>query len=142
MNTIYTQFEKAFNKVAVFVLINDKGEKLATIAFKFPRDGAGRLTCYFDIDGLSMVKGIAGGCGYDKKSAAFYDAAKKANNIKLDAEEQKYAHTIYGNLSDYIKTRRDARDLAAKIYSAVSEQGGLSFEKALSNRGLNLIQAL
>ena len=51
--------------------------RVATVAFKYPRDGAGRLYCYFHILGEIMVRGYAAGGGYDKHSAAFEDAARK-----------------------------------------------------------------
>lgn len=45
MKTIYEQHEKAFTSVQAFVIAKN-GERVATIAFKFPRDGAGRLYAY------------------------------------------------------------------------------------------------
>lgn len=46
------------------------GELVARIAFKFPKDGAGRLYAYVHWLGLPMVRGFATGGGYDKGSAA------------------------------------------------------------------------
>ena len=45
MPNIYEQHEAAFGNVSAFVIAKD-GKRVATIAFKFPRDGAGRLVAY------------------------------------------------------------------------------------------------
>jgi hypothetical protein len=73
---IYRQHDASFANVSAFVVVKD-GERVATIAFKFPRDGAGRLYAYVHWIGDEMVRGIAGGYGYDKRSAACADAGKK-----------------------------------------------------------------
>lgn len=74
--TIYAQHDAAFPLVSASVIAKD-GERVATIAFKYPRDGAGRLYAYVHWIGDEMVRGMAGGGGYDKRSAACYQAAKK-----------------------------------------------------------------
>lgn len=73
---IYEQHDKAFRDVSAFVILKD-GERVATVALKFPKDGAGRLWAYVHWIGLPMVRGYAGGFGYDKRSAAVAAAAKK-----------------------------------------------------------------
>ncbi len=70
---IYEQHDKAFRDVSAFVFLKD-GRKVATIALKFPKDGAGRLWAYVHWLGLPMVRGYAGGGGYDKRSAAIASA--------------------------------------------------------------------
>lgn len=75
--TIYDQHDAAFARVSAFVIVKD-GKKVATVAFKFPADGAGRLYAYVHWLGVPMVRGMAGGYGYDKKSAACAAAARKA----------------------------------------------------------------
>lgn len=76
MANIYDQHRAAFANVAAYVVMKD-GERLATIAFKFPRDGAGRLYAYVHWLGAPMVRGFAGGYGYDKRSAACANAMRK-----------------------------------------------------------------
>lgn len=76
MTNIYVQHQKTFSNVSAFVITKGK-ERVATIAFKFPRDGAGRLYCYLHIIGVPMVRGHANGYGYDKRSAAMVDAIAK-----------------------------------------------------------------
>lgn len=77
---IYNQFDTAFRNVsAIAILANCAGEitPIGKICFKFPKDGASRLTCFFHIYGTKMTKGIASGYGYDKKTAAVQDAISK-----------------------------------------------------------------
>lgn len=82
---IYDQHEAAFNHVSAFVIAKEDGERVATIAFKFPRDGAGRLYVYVQWFGVEMVRGHAGGYGYDKRSAACSVAAKKLHKVRAAA---------------------------------------------------------
>lgn len=82
-NPIYDQCDKAFNRVSAHVIVKD-GERIATVAFKYPADGAGRLQCFLHVLGLPMVKGTASGYGYDKASAAFANAAEKQAKVKLE----------------------------------------------------------
>ena len=83
MTNIYDQHETAFNNVSAYVVVA-KGERVATIAFKFPRDGAGRLYVYVHWLGVEMVRGFAGGYGYDKRTAA---CAKAAGQMKMLARK-------------------------------------------------------
>lgn len=75
MPDIYDQHAAAFAQVSAFVVMRD-GEKVATVAFKFPRDGAGRLYAYVHWLGIHMVRAYAGGYGYDKRTAAAEYAAR------------------------------------------------------------------
>lgn len=74
---IYDQHDKAFSGVSAYCIARD-GNRVATLAFKFPRDGAGRLYAYVHWIGDEMVRGSASGYGYDKRSAACRDASRKA----------------------------------------------------------------
>lgn len=76
MTTAYEKHSKAFAVVSAGALVVN-GVQKGTLAFKFPKDGAGRLTCFLHIHGSPMVIGIAGGYGYDKKSAALESACEK-----------------------------------------------------------------
>lgn len=73
---IYDQHRASFAQVSAFVVVHD-GKRVATVALKYPRDGAGRLLAYVHWLGESMVRGYAGGYGYDKASAAIAHAADK-----------------------------------------------------------------
>lgn len=76
MPDIYDQHKAAFANVWAYVIARN-GKKVATIAFKYPRDGAGRLYAYVHWLGVPMVRGFAQGYGYDKNSAAVANATKK-----------------------------------------------------------------
>jgi len=77
MTDIYTQHDAAFRAVSAFVILNGAGERVATVAIKFPADGAGRLYAYVHWLGVEMKRGHANGYGYDKRSAAIANAARK-----------------------------------------------------------------
>lgn len=72
---IYDQHRAAFSNVSAYVIARE-GQRVATIAFKHPRDGAGRLYAYVQCFGEPMVRGFAGGYGYDKQSAACAKAGR------------------------------------------------------------------
>ena len=76
MANIYDQHTAAFANVSAYVVMKG-GESVATIAFKFPKDGAGRLYAYVHWVGIEMVRGHANGYGYDKKSASVANAVGK-----------------------------------------------------------------
>lgn len=75
-NSSYDQHRAAFSNVSAYVIMFD-GERVATVALKFPRDGASRLYAYVHVFGSEMVRGFASGGGYDKRSAAVMDAVRK-----------------------------------------------------------------
>lgn len=77
MTDIYDQHKITFGAVAAYVITDAAGDRIATIAFKYPRDGAGRLYAYVHWLGVEMVRGFASGGGYDKHSAACHAAAQK-----------------------------------------------------------------
>lgn len=120
MKDIYKQHEAAFNHVAAYVITKD-GERVATIAFKFPRDGAGRLYTYVHWLGLEMVRGHANGYGYDKKSAACESAIEKQSVRKL-----------YG--SDY--------EVQKAFEDALSNIGGSTWDARLRDAGFTVLQAV
>jgi hypothetical protein len=117
MTKIYEQHESAFKNVSAFVILKD-GERVATIAFKFPKDGAGRLYAYVHWLGLEMVRGHANGYGYDKKSAAVEDAMtalKKLGNTPNDC---------------------------MVFWSALRDIGGAAWDSALREAGFTVLQAV
>ena len=82
MTDIYTQHAAAFARVSAFVILKDD-KRVATIAFKFPANGAGRLYAYVHWIGLEMVRGYASGGGYDKRTAACAHAANLLPVLEL-----------------------------------------------------------
>jgi len=133
MTNIYDQHRTAFANVSAFVVLDNKGERTASVAFKFPRDGAGRLYCYVHVFGLEMVRGFAGGYGYDKRSAAFKDACGR---IKVDtapaAGEAKWAHEAH---AEKLAT-------ASLWRSLVKDVGGRDWDRVLVDAGFRVLGAV
>ena len=88
MTTIYDKHDTAFNSISAYVLAHTTPhgiERIATIAFK--RGASGNVRCFFHHIGYTMQEGNAGGGGYDKPSAAFYEAAiKNLENVAAQPE--------------------------------------------------------
>src|SRR4051812_8286161 len=104
MADIYDQHKAAFANVSAFVVLKD-GERVATVAIKFPRDGAGRLYAYVHWIGLEMVRGSATGYGYDKRSAAVSSAAGK---LAADWRPKHASGTIQAVVDQYTAFREAA----------------------------------
>ncbi len=137
MTDIYKQHEAAFAQVQAFVILkeiayggpahpNKQLERVATIAFKFPRDGAGRLYCYLHVIGLPMVRGHANGYGYDKKSAAFANAA---NKIIIPSD------TAPVDVKSYM-------EVTSRLHSAAIESDAGNWDRALRESGFTVLQAV
>ena len=75
MPPIYAQHKAAFPNVSAFVIVKD-GERVATIAIKYPSGSGLRLYAYVHFLGMPMVRAFAGGGGYDKRSAAIQRAGE------------------------------------------------------------------
>lgn len=121
MTDIYQQHDAAFAHVSAYVVMH-KGERVATIAFKFPRDGAGRLYAYVHWLGLEMVRGYAGGFGYDKRSAACASAACRLQH-KSCAEN--YSALGFG-----------------LFWQTLAKDGGQTWNSALREAGFDVLQAV
>lgn len=126
---IYDQHRASFANVSAFVVMLD-GQRAATIAFKFPRDGAGRFLAYVHWIGAPMVRGYAGGYGYDKQSASLANAAAKLtleNGTYPDGtpyygEEEVTAHAAFKtalSLDDGHGWRCNLEDAGFKVWGAV-----------------------
>lgn len=81
MENIYDQFDAAFRKVAAYCFVHPETQQQINVCFKYPADGAGRLYCYVHFVHAEMVRGFAGGYGYDKTSAAFINAVNKIEQL-------------------------------------------------------------
>lgn len=130
MPDIYDLHAKAFKNVCAFVVIKAdyaftprkvEPARVATIAFKHPADGAGRLYCYLHIFGGPMVRGMASGGGYDKKTASAAHAASKVN------------------LKDY---REEDRAEVKRLVDALLIDGGAYWDSCLRDIGLHVYQAV
>ena len=94
MSDIYELHSKAFSHVAAYAVLKD-GKMVAKVAFKYPKDGAGRLYAYVHWIGCEMQRGFASGCGYDKHSAAVATATAKINLGSLSPAGSRDAETFY-----------------------------------------------
>lgn len=121
MTKIYDQHRAAFSNVSAFVVLGAQGQRVATVAIKFPRDGAGRLYAYVHWIGCEMVRGFAGGYGYDKRTAAVQHAAK------LIRKDPKGA--VYGEQFEAFLSALDGADAG-------------HWDRALENAGFTVLQAV
>lgn len=119
---IYKQHDKAFNRVSAYVIMKDN-ERVATVAFKFPRDGAGRLYAYVHWIGTEMVRGHANGYGYDKRSAAVESAVEKLLNPAA----------LHGNAHN---------ENWYSLTGALGNIGGNTWDGALREAGFIVLQAV
>lgn len=123
MTNIYDQHNVAFKQVQAFTafkLINGNITNEIRVAFKFPKDGAGRLYCYLHLIGTPMVRGFANGYGYDKRSAAIKDAVKK---LQIDVNSPHTKATI---------------ELGAALIECESK----GFDSALRDAGYTILNAI
>ncbi|MGY5795216.1 hypothetical protein ACXHXM_34235 len=124
MTAVYDQFDKAFSRVAAYVVLNKQGGCVAKITIKFPTDGAGRLYAYVHWLGVEMVRGQASGYGYYKRSAAVANAVSKMN---VDPKEDSTGAVM---------------DLHIAFMRALEKDGGEYFDTRLRNAGFTVIQAV
>lgn len=129
MTKIYEQHDAAFKNVSAFVILKD-GERVASIAFKFPKDGAGRLFAYLHWFGVEMVRGYANGYGYDKKSAAVESAVERLIN-----------HVDYLNGTIGLPSCFSGR-AATDFVGAVRIVGGSTWDRKLQDAGFQVLQAV
>lgn len=125
---IYDQFDKAFNRVSAYVILDKSGECVAKVGFKFPADGAGRLYAYVHWLGVPMVRGFAGGYGYDKRSAAVAVAV-----AEIDMSDREDRHR--DDIGQPVTTR-------AEFVDALAKDGGEHWDTRLRNAGFTVIQAV
>lgn len=130
--SIYDLHDKAFERVSAFVLIDKYGDRKATIAFKFPADGAGRLWCYFHLIGIEMARGYAGGYGYDKKSAACEAAVANIKPYKPD-------EALKPDCEEYIKTYNAQINLFKEAFKNI---GGKDWRDVFRDMGLKVFSAV
>lgn len=124
MPDIYEQHEKHFNLTKAFVVTDITGERVATIAIKYPRDGAGRLYAYVHAIGIPMVRGSANGYGYDKRSAAIAHAIGQLKLRSNDEKNEPLATTV------------------RRMLRALDGMDAGAWETQLRLHGLNVLQAV
>lgn len=141
MPGIYDLHDKAFARVSAFVICKN-GEKVATVALKFPADGAGRLYAYVHWRGLEMVRGHAGGYGYDKRSAAVIVATQKIGRFDYAADAQRCdnaaapAAAMQYRLSEVAKNQ-----MLDRFKAALAGNDGTDWTRCLEIAGFDVLQA-
>ena len=131
MADIYDQHQAAFSRVSAYVVLRGS-ERVATIAFKYPADGAGRLFAYVHWLGVEMVRGYAAGGGYDKHSAASYSAAKKPKIRRRLAADALRVEGIA------VEPEGDQ----AAFWAALSIDDGHNWDSRLRDAGFTVLQAV
>lgn len=131
MADTYQQYRAAFSRVCAYIILK-AAERVATVAFKYPVDGAGRLYAYCHVIGLPMTRGFAGGCGYDKHGAAVANAFAKSAHVSDSDSSPGYVE--YCERQE--QTAKVWRELAAGI--GRGEDWQRVFEKA----GFTVFQAV
>lgn len=117
MTKVYEQHDAAFRNVSAYIVL--RGDKVvAKVAFKF----GGAVTAYVHWFGVEMVKGQAGGGGYDRQSAAVAIATRKLHSgMRLDAK---------------------AGDADWDFYAAAAKDSGPHWDNALRDAGFTVLQAV
>ena len=124
MSNIYDQHTSAFSDVSAYVILKD-GERVATVAIKYPSRGEGRLWAYLHVIGLPMVRSYVAGCGFDKRSAAVTSAARM-----VQAPKSEYT------TSDDVALAQFWNDLAPSL------DKGHEWTRALELAGFTVLQAV
>lgn len=127
---IYEQHDAAFRYVNAYVIMRGR-ERVGTVAFKYPRDGAGRLYAYVHFLGMPMVRGYANGYGYDKRTAAVENAMSKIDPGYFGSDHD-YRH-------DWQKEKRACIRFRNSVLKA---RDGIGWETAMSNAGFQVLQAV
>ena len=124
MTAVYEAHSAAFARVSAAVITDRAGEMVAKIAFKYPRNGGGRVSCYLHVIGVPMVRGIATGFGYDKTSAA---ASRAASRLAIPAD-----HPV----------TNEFREMVADIRGALIPDEGSTWDRELREAGFNVLTAI
>ena len=125
MSSVYDQHRAAFARVDAAVVLH-KGERVATIALRYPQDGAGRLYAYVHWLGIEMVRGWASGGGYDKRTAACSAAARKLTSAAA-------------NTPGYVKLGVNAFE---NFRDALAKDDGWDWDRALTDAGFVVLRAI
>lgn len=126
MPSIYEQHAAAFSHVAAYVVLKN-GERVATVAFQVSRSGL-RVTAWVHWLGTRMQKGIAGGGGYDRKSAAAANAAGKITGVMVISQDPR------------IKAEFTPDQLA--FVMALAKDSGSHWDRELEKAGFTVFQAV
>ena len=142
MSDIYDQHRAAFDQVSAYVILRG-GERVATVALKFPKDGAGRLFAYVHFIGLPMVRAYAGGYGYDKRTAAVIEAARKIGRFDYAEDAQRArngGHTAAAMQYELSEIARN--EMCDRFKAALATDSGHDWTRLLEMAGFEVMQAV
>jgi hypothetical protein len=129
MTDIYARHDKAFANVSAFVILDGR-DRVATVSFKF---GAA-VTAFVHWLGAEMVAGRACGGGYDRKTAACANAARKLPK-HFKACDARLAE-MQADIPAEKRARRDA------FLTAMMEDTGHEWRWHLEQAGFTVLQAV
>ena len=120
--SVYDQHKAHTSRVGAFCVLLD-GEHVASITIRFPKDGASRLYAYVHWIGTTMQRGHANGYGYDKRTAAMADAARKYLKVWDKAledhgQENRKIHVKQCMFWEYLADDRTGKDWSDKLRDA------------------------
>jgi hypothetical protein len=137
MTSIYDQHRAAFPLVSAYAVMRGE-DRVATIAFKYPRDGAGRLWAYVHWIGAPMVRGYASGGGYDKHTTACSAAARK---IEKATGPETVPHDHHDIIAERHRVRTE-QEMREAFIAAVTADNGHSWQHQLETAGFAVWQAV
>lgn len=130
MTDIYAQHDKAFSRVSAWVILDKSGERVATVAIKFPEDGAGRLWAYTHYIGELMTRQHADGYGYDKRTPAVCGGFLKARVPKVPVGDP------------YRALYEVRQDRLSKFQATLDPHSGTDWADQLRHGGFTVLQAV
>lgn len=138
---IYDQHCAAFANVSAYVILDQEGKRVGTVAIKFPKAGAGRLYAYVHILGLPRVRGHANGYGYDKCSAAI---ASAATQVAVPTGNLPYRpdFAVIGEPADEAEAFHAHRVQACVIRDTLLDDNGEDWSNRLRDSGFTVMQAV
>jgi hypothetical protein len=133
MGSIYDRHRAAFSMVSAYAVLDSRDplsptDRVATVAFKFGNS----VSVYIHWVGLEMVRGTAGGGGYDRQSASCAHAARR---MPAGLSSDSYADGTPHH-SPYERVRY------AAFRAALLADDGHSWGKRLRDAGFTIWQAV
>ena len=137
LEDVYNNHDKHFRQVRAYCVLKD-GQHVAKVSIRYPQDGVGRVYAYVHFLGIRMVRGDAGGYGYDKTSAAVWKACEeyRKHKVAITAEQ-------FEGLPDSLKDERRAffSGPVTAFFDAITARGD-DWKRGLEQAGYSVFQAV
>ena len=121
---IYDQFDAAFRHVTAKAIMYN-GKHVANVSLKY----GSRVYAYVHFIGSEMVRGFAGGGGYDKASAAVFEAIDKLKSSPVGKYE---GETL----------RTDPQRGFEAFTSVENHDSGADWDRCLRDAGFEIINVI